>query len=367
MTNTMALMDQSNLGEEFSRKLKEIVTHSNTCIMIAMGFDLGLFDVLADPPEPKTCQEIASIAGMKERYVFEWLGAMVTSNIVSIDATGLKFSLQSHQVPFLTKNGSQNGLAYQTSFVANLTKNAYEKVKACFHEMGPSGTSYDDYPGKFLITAKMGELWATNQLASSFISLFPDLKSQLEAGINVIDVGCGMGHSTCALARTFPKSTCYGVDFVEENFEEARKQAKKENLNNCKFFAADVSKLPEDWANHFQYAFMHNVLHDLSHPMKSLEEVRRVLSTSGLMTVVDCNGYSAIKGNVGLPLSSYLYAASTLACLPLSLGAGGVGLGALCGVEKVKEILADAKFEVLQSGVLPEPDSWKHYYHCQMI
>ncbi|XP_071844828.1 S-adenosylmethionine-dependent methyltransferase Rv2258c-like isoform X2 [Apostichopus japonicus] len=362
----MASKGETDLSEDFGPQMTEIIQHGCASVMIAMGYDLGLFDVMAELSGPNSSEEIAAAAGMKERYIREWLGVMVTAKVVSIDATGNKFFLPANRVPYLTK-GVSGMMAHEASFMVNLTKNAFDKVKASFLEAGPTGTSYDDYPGKFELTAKFGEHWMKNHLASSFIPLFPELKTQLESGIKVIDLGCGMGVSTCALAKAFPKSTIHGVDFVDINFQGAKKQAKEESLKNCKFSAGDISNLPDDWSGHFQYAFMNNVFHDLAHPMTCLAEIKRILGPGGLLSIIDCHGYSAIKDNIDrVPAAVNLYSASLLACLPLSLGAGGVGLGAMCGVEKIKEVVTSAGFEMLQSGVAPECRSYKHYFHCKV-
>ena len=53
-------------------------------LMISIGHRTGLFDTLADAP-PLTSQELATRAGLNERYVREWLGAMATGRILGYD------------------------------------------------------------------------------------------------------------------------------------------------------------------------------------------------------------------------------------------------------------------------------------------
>ncbi|XP_071844835.1 S-adenosylmethionine-dependent methyltransferase Rv2258c-like [Apostichopus japonicus] len=364
----MASKGETDLSGDFGPQIEEIIQHGFASVMIAMGYDLGLFDVMAELSEPKSSEEIAAAAGMKERYVREWLGAMVSAKIVSIDPTGDKFFVQANRVPYLTKGGSCNK-SHTASFLVNLTKDGFEKVKASFPTEGPAGTSYDDYPSRFEHTTKFGDHWMKNHLVNSFITLLPELKNQLESGITVIDLGCGKGASTCALARAFPKSTFHGVDYLEVNCQGAKRQAEEESLKNCNFLVADISKLPDDWSGHFQYAFMNNVLHDLAHPMTCLAEIKRILGPGGLLSIMDSRGHSAKKDHKhGIPETVNVYAASLLSCLPLSLGAGGVGLGAMCGVEKITEIVTSAGFEMLQSGFVPDlTHKNRHYFHCKGI
>ena len=53
--------------------------------MTSIGRQTGLFEAMAALP-PSTSEAIAGAAGLDERYVREWLGAMVTGGIVEFDA-----------------------------------------------------------------------------------------------------------------------------------------------------------------------------------------------------------------------------------------------------------------------------------------
>jgi DNA-binding IclR family transcriptional regulator len=54
-------------------------------LMVSIGHQTGLFDKLAGLP-PSTSAQIAQATGLNERYVREWLGAMVTGRIIEYDA-----------------------------------------------------------------------------------------------------------------------------------------------------------------------------------------------------------------------------------------------------------------------------------------
>jgi hypothetical protein len=56
--------------------------------MISIGHQTGLFDTLADLP-PSTSAQIADAAGLDERYVREWLAAMVVGRILEYDSAAL--------------------------------------------------------------------------------------------------------------------------------------------------------------------------------------------------------------------------------------------------------------------------------------
>jgi hypothetical protein len=52
--------------------------------MISIGYKTDLFDIIAQL-KPSTIQEISQAAKLNERYIREWLGAMVTGNIIEYD------------------------------------------------------------------------------------------------------------------------------------------------------------------------------------------------------------------------------------------------------------------------------------------
>ena len=68
----------------FAEKLLGMLNNAGLALMVSVGHRTGLFDVLDTLPT-STSQEIANSAGLNERYVREWLGAMVTGEIIEYD------------------------------------------------------------------------------------------------------------------------------------------------------------------------------------------------------------------------------------------------------------------------------------------
>ena len=56
---------------EFTHKMDTIVSHGYLSLSIAIGSQMGLFDVMATMESPATAGEIAEKAGCKERWVTE--------------------------------------------------------------------------------------------------------------------------------------------------------------------------------------------------------------------------------------------------------------------------------------------------------
>lgn len=76
----VAIEDQSvdkGRSEAFAGRMMEVLNGAGMALMTSIGHQVGLFDAMVTLP-PATSQQIAEAAGLTERYVREWLGAMVT-------------------------------------------------------------------------------------------------------------------------------------------------------------------------------------------------------------------------------------------------------------------------------------------------
>ncbi|HNC43014.1 MAG TPA: transcriptional regulator, partial [Acidobacteriota bacterium] len=102
--------DQSQL---FAEKLINIMNGGALALMISIGHRTRLFDVMAQLP-PSTSEQIATAAKLNERYVREWLGAVVTGGIVEYDPADRTFTLPIEHAAFLTRAASPNNLAVGT-------------------------------------------------------------------------------------------------------------------------------------------------------------------------------------------------------------------------------------------------------------
>jgi len=77
-TETTTELDAGRL-EAFGEQMLGILNQGMAANMISIGHQVGLFDAMAAMGTHGTSQEIADSAGLDERYVREWLGAMTTA------------------------------------------------------------------------------------------------------------------------------------------------------------------------------------------------------------------------------------------------------------------------------------------------
>ena len=81
--------------EAFSGRMLDVLNQGALALMTSIGHRTGLFDTMIQLP-PATSGQIAEAAGLHERYVREWLGAMVVGQVVEYNpethsGTGSRF------------------------------------------------------------------------------------------------------------------------------------------------------------------------------------------------------------------------------------------------------------------------------------
>ena len=109
------------------------------------------------------------------------------------------------------------------------------------------------------------------------------LLPHLEAGMRVLDFGCGPGTISVGLAKAVEPGELFGVDMEASQVEIARAAAEAGGHRNAMFQTADVADLPfED--DSFDVAHCHAVLMHAPDTAAVLAEVRRVLKPCGIIS-----------------------------------------------------------------------------------
>src|SRR5215470_3484470 len=93
-------------AEAFAGRLLKALNDGALCLMIAVGHRVGLFNAMRRLT-PSTSDEIARHSGLKERYVREWLGAMVTGRVIDVDPESNRYFLPPEHAAFLTRGSER--------------------------------------------------------------------------------------------------------------------------------------------------------------------------------------------------------------------------------------------------------------------
>jgi SAM-dependent methyltransferase len=129
----------------------------------------------------------------------------------------------------------------------------------------------------------------------------------LDATMEILDVGCGPGTITAALAKA--TQSAVGIDISAKAIASARDMASRARLPNVGFIRGAMTALPFDAAR-FDAVFFHAVLYHLDGEMlaATLSEARRVLKPGGIVATRDAD----VGGNILHPETTGLLLALDL-------------------------------------------------------
>lgn len=346
-------------ADAFASKLLEVLNGGALTVMISVGHRTGLFDALAGLPSPATSAEVAEAAELDERYVREWLAAMTVGGIVEHDPTEATYRLPAEHAAWLTRAASPNNFAVSAQFVP-LVATVEDDIVRCFREGG--GVAYDRYARFHEVMAEESDQTVGTALLDHILPLVPGLVDQLDAGIRVLDVGCGRGRALLRLAERFPQSEFVGYDLSLDAVAFATDRARDAGLANVTFEARDVSSFDRD-AERDAYDLIttFDAVHDQAHPLAVLRGIHRALKPTGTYLMQDIYASSHLHENTDHPLGTMLYTISCMHCMTVSLAQDGEGLGTMWGEQKARELLAEAGFRSIALERL-EHDIQNAYY-----
>jgi ubiquinone/menaquinone biosynthesis C-methylase UbiE len=328
-------------AEAFAGKVLTALNHGALCLMVSVGHRTGLFDVMSKLP-PATSEEIAAQAGLNERYVREWLGAMVTAGVVEIDPATPRFSLPAEHAAFLTRAAAADNMAVFGQYIAVMGC-VEDDIVECFRTGG--GVPYEKFHRFHEVMAEDSGQSVLSSLESHILPLVPGLTDRLSKGIRMLDAGCGRGRILNKLAALYPGSRFLGIDLSEEAIAYARAEASRAGHANVQFVAADLSDFDQTAEPEaFDFITTFDAIHDQVKPLKVLKGIYRALMPDGTYLMQDISGSSHVHQNVEHPIGTFLYTISCMHCTTVSLAQGGEGLGAMWGEEKTREYLQKAGF-----------------------
>ena len=328
-------------AEAFAGTLLNVLNHGALCLMISVGHRTGLFDAMSKLP-PSTSSAIATRAGLNERYVREWLGAMVTGHVVEVDPETLQFSLPAEHAAYLTRAAAADNLAVFAQYIPVLG-DVEDDIVECFRKGG--GVPYSRFSRFHEVMAEDSGQSVLSSLESHIIPLVPGLADRLSRGIRMLDVGCGRGRILNRLASLYPASQFVGVDLSQEAIAFATQEASDTGRANVEFRAADLSDFDQAAEeDSFDFITTFDAIHDQGKPLNVLKGIQRALKPDGVYLMQDISGTSHVHKDIEHPIGPLLYTVSCMHCMTVSLAQGGEGLGAMWGEEKTREYLGKAGF-----------------------
>lgn len=335
---TAATIDQAKL-ETFAMRTINDIAAAYGGVMVSLGSKLGLYKAMAGAG-PLSAREIAARAGCAERYVSEWLNAQAASGYIEYHADSDTYELSPEHAMVLADSDSPLYIPEAWNVPASMFIDEPKTIEAF---RSGKGVAWSDHDGRLHcgVAAFYRNGYRSN-LVPAWLPALDGVVEQLQAGINVADVGCGFGHSTVLMAQAFPKSRFYGFDVHAGSIAEARSNAAEAGVADRTHFGVARAV---DYPNQ-QYGLIcfFDCLHDMGDPVAALSYAAEVLAPGGTVMLVEPFAHDRVEQNFSVAGQLY-YSASTTICTAHAIAEGGpYALGAQAGEARLAEVARKAGF-----------------------
>lgn len=289
---------------------------------VYLGRRLGLYRALT-AGGAQTSGELARRAGITERYAREWLEQQAVAGFVALDdttrcATERRYRLPAaHAVVLLDEEHPAHVAPIAEMLVG--TACALPDVLDAYRT--GAGVPYERYGADFRHgQGALNRPLFARELTGSWLPALPDLHERLaaEPPARVADVGCGVGFSTIALARAYPRALVTGYDFDPGSIADASAHAADAGVT-VSFARRDAAAVAEDGP--FDLVVVVQALHDMARPGDVLAALRRALAVGGSILLAEPRAADqfAAPGELAERL---FYGFSTIHCLPAACADG---------------------------------------------
>ncbi|HYH51095.1 MAG TPA: class I SAM-dependent methyltransferase [Acidimicrobiia bacterium] len=321
MTTTIDSTVAPVSAEALAERLFEGFLSTMELLSVHLGVQLGLYRSLADDG-PATAAELAVAAGIHRRYAQEWLEQQATAGILTVISGTTpderRYELPAGHAEALLDPDSPAAVAAIAPAVVGIV-GILEPLVDAYRTGG--GVAYADFgSGIRHGIGGMNRPMFSNELAG-WVAAVPGLVERLHRpDARALDVGCGTGWSTVALARTFVNLDVTGLDLDAASVSDARLHAAASGVDGrVRFEVGDAARVTaDDLGGPFDVVCIFEALHDMGHPVDALRALRGVLSPGGYVVVADervADDFTA-PGDFN---ERFMYAWSVLHCLPATM------------------------------------------------
>ncbi len=353
------MTDAPHAADALSERLFGAAVASFDLAGVYLGDRLGWYRSLSTDG-PATPDELAARTGTDARYAREWLEQQAVTGILATTADG-RFTLPDGHERVLLEPTSLTHLVPLARMIVAAFSRLPDLVDA--YRTG-NGVGWETYgPDMREGQAGMNRPAFTHLLGAEWIPAMPDIHERLrsEPPARVLDVACGEGWSSIALAAAYPSARVIGVDLDGPSIDAARDHARAAGIgaDRLEFRHADAAGVEGP----FDVALIVEAVHDMSDPVSVLAAVRRSLAADGSLIVVDervAEEFSA----PGDDIERFMYGWSITTCLPDGRSRQpSVATGTVMRPATLRRYAAEAGYAEVE--VLPVENDFFRFYRLR--
>ncbi|MCC2675738.1 MAG: rebM [Ramlibacter sp.] len=330
--------DQDRLAAFSLRTINDIAA-GYVGVMVSLGAKLGLYRALAGAG-PLSAREVATRSQCAERYVREWLNAQAAAGYLGYHAMSDTYEMSPEQAAVLADEDSPCYIPSAWNVPASMW---FDEPKALEAFRTGRGVAWGEHDQR--MACGVAAFYRNGYKAALVPQWLPALDGvieQLQAGIDVADVGCGHGHSTLLMAQAFPNSRFYGFDTHAASIAEAARHADAAGAGGRAHF--EVARATDYADRRYGLICFFDVLHDLGDPVAAARHAASTLAPGGTVLLVEPFANDRVEDNAGTVAQLY-YSSSTVICCAHAISEGAkVVLGAQAGPARLQEVFRKAGF-----------------------
>lgn len=348
--------------EALSGRLFDSLLGGMELLTIDLGLALGLYEALA--AHELTARQLADRVDLDSRYVREWVEQQAAAGLVDVDDAAAspgvrRYRLGAAHAEVLLDQTSPYHMAPAGPLLVGLGRSTPD-VRQAF--ASGAGVPYAAYGAEVREgIAGFNRPMITGELAGSWLPAMGAVHDELARAdtLRVLDVGCGVGWSTIALAHAYPQAVVRGVDLDAASVAAARENAATAGVaDRVAFTLADAATFEPD--DRVDLVTCFETVHDMADPVAALRMARGALRDGGHLLVADERTAEEFTAPADAS-ERFFHSFSVLHCLPATRAEDGpVAHGTMARPADVLGWLQGAGFT--DAAVLDvDNDMWRFY------